>query len=209
MLSSSMIIFLQALAFICLPSIFLWAEKRIKIVTLLGTVILCYGIGLLVGNLPFMPIDTTFSKTMTEMSVPLAIPLLLFNVDLKAWLHLAPKTLLAFLCSIIAVTFATIVTGILFQGKLPELSKVAGMLAGVFVGGTPNMSAIGMALNVKKEIFVLLSASDLLVCGVYFFIVLSIGQRTLLLFLPRYENKQSGSISIPPSSTVHLSSQKI
>ncbi|MBI2521051.1 MAG: DUF819 family protein [Bdellovibrio sp.] len=189
-----MTIFFQAMAFICFPAIFLWAEKRVKIIALLGTVIICYGMGLLIGNLPFIPLDTDFSKTMTEASVPLAIPLLLFNVDLKAWFHLAPKTLLAFLCSIISVSFATIVSGIIFQGKLPELWKVAGMLTGVFVGGTPNMSAIGMALDVKQEIFVLLSASDLIVCGVYFFIILSVGQKALLLFLPRYNSKQNVGI---------------
>ena len=156
---------IQALFFIMMPAILLKMEKRFKIISIVGTVLLCYGLGLALGNQNFIPIDINISKQLTEITVPLAIPLLLFSMDIKGWLRLARPTVLSFSFSLLAIFISVILTSMMFKG-LPELWKMAGMLVGVYTGGTPNMSAIGLALDVKEEIFILLNASDLLVCGI-------------------------------------------
>src|SRR5690606_26567319 len=98
-------------------------------------------------------LDEKTSKTLTEAAVPLAIPLMLFSLDLKAWLRLAPKTVLSFCFSLFAICLSATLLAFAFQ-DLPELWKMAGMLVGVYTGGTPNMSAIGMALEVSNETFI-------------------------------------------------------
>lgn len=184
---------LQATFFVCAPFILLKLEKRFSIISLVGSVVLCYGLGLLLGNQNFIPIDVKLSQQLTEVTVPLAIPLLLFSMDLKAWLRLAKPTVLSFSFSLLAISISVVITSLLFKG-LPDLWKLSGMLVGVYTGGTPNMSAIGMALKVKEEMFILLNASDLLVCGAYFFIITSIGQKVLLRFLPPFEgDKNNGT----------------
>ncbi len=63
------------------------------------------------------------------------------------------------------------------------------MLIGVYTGGTPNLSAIGMALDVKEETFILLNSGDMLISSIYLLFILSIGQRVLLKFLPSFNSK--------------------
>jgi uncharacterized membrane protein len=187
---------LQATFFICAPFILLQLEKRFRIISLVGSVVLCYGLGLLLGNQFILPIDVKLSQQLTEITVPLAIPLLLFSMDIKAWLRLAKPTVLSFSFSLLAISISVLLTSLLFKG-LPELWKLSGMLVGVYTGGTPNMSAIGMALEVKEEMFILLNASDLFVCGVYFFIITSIGQKVLLTFLPPFKgDKNAGDYNL-------------
>ncbi len=184
---------LQAIFFAFAPFILMKLEKHFRLFSLVGSVVLCYGLGLLLGNQDFIPIDIKLSQQITEITVPLAIPLLLFSMDIKAWLKLARPTVLSFGFSLVAISISVLITSLIFNG-MPDLWKLSGMLVGVYTGGTPNMSAIGMALKVKEEIFILLNASDLLVCGVYFFIITSIGQKVLLIFLPPFKgDKNIGS----------------
>ena len=77
----------------------------------------------------------------------------------------------------------------IFRDQLSQPGAVAGMMIGVYTGGTPNMSAIGVALGVEEETFVLLNSADIVFSGIYFIFLLTIGKRILNLFLPSYKNK--------------------
>jgi uncharacterized membrane protein len=62
------------------------------------------------------------------------------------------------------------------------------MMIGVYTGGTPNMSAIGIALGVKEELFILLNSADIFFSGVYFIFLITVAQKFLLIFLPKYKS---------------------
>lgn len=69
------------------------------------------------------------------------------------------------------------------------------MLIGVYTGGTPNMSAIGMAFDTPKEVYVLLNSSDVVLGSIYFIFIITFIKRLLGLFLPDYKSniqKQPG-----------------
>ncbi|MHB8872826.1 MAG: DUF819 family protein [Myxococcaceae bacterium] len=177
---------LQVLVALAFPAAALYLAKRVKPLGWVGPVGLCYLLGLFLANLPGLRLDRDAAMRMAEVAVPLSMPLLLFSTRLRQWVKLARPTLLAFALACVAVVLSATLHGGLFRGRVDEAWKVAGMLVGVFVGGTSNMSAIGLSLQVKNETFVLLNASDLVLGGAYLLFLLTVGQRVLWLFLPRF-----------------------
>ncbi|MCF8296295.1 MAG: DUF819 family protein [Saprospiraceae bacterium] len=175
--------------FIFFPLLVIYLSKKWKVVNWISPVIICYAIGLLIANLPFLNINTEIATKVSEISIPLAIALLLFTTDFVKWLKYAGSTAFSFFLCIVSVTVSSVIAYYFFADKTEESWKIAGMLIGVYTGGTPNMSAIGMALDVKEETFILLNSGDMLICSIYLLFILTIGQRVLLKFLPSFNSK--------------------
>ncbi len=61
-----------------------------------------------------------------------------------------------------------------------------GKYRGCWLEGTPNMSAIGLALKVKEDTFILLNAADIVLSSFYLIFLMTVAQRLLLKFLPAF-----------------------
>jgi uncharacterized membrane protein len=169
---------------ILVPVATLWLEPRSRIVRFLSPVVVCYAVGMLLGNQPWVEFPTQVSLTACNITVALAIPLLLFSVNIVAWARLAKNTVLSFFLCMVSVMTVAAVTHYLFMPGLADSEKIAGMLVGVYTGGTPNMAAIGTALQVKPETFILLNAADMLVSFAYLFFILTVAGRLLKRLVP-------------------------
>lgn len=125
--------------------------------------------------------------TLMTATILVAIPLLLFSLDLKKWLKLAKGALL----SLFLATFSLLVmifSGFYFWGgEIDESWKVAGMLVGVYTGGTPNLAAIGTALNVSPNVFLLTHTYDLIIGSVCLLFLMTIAQQVFHVFLPKFQ----------------------
>jgi uncharacterized membrane protein len=166
---------LETVFYLLVPAAALWLEKRSRIVAFVGPVALCYVIGFAIGNTPGLRPDSQLALHLSTASVALAIPLLLFSLDFRGWLRQAPQTLLAFLWVVLAVCIATAIARPMFADHVAESASVAGMLVGVYTGGTPNLAAVGKALGVSNETFVMVNAADVLVSAPYFLFLITIG----------------------------------
>jgi uncharacterized membrane protein len=169
---------------VLVPILTLWLESRLKIVRILSPVVICYGVGMLLGNQPWVAFSNEVSLTACNITVALAIPLLLFSVNIIAWLRLAKNTLLSFVFCMLSVMLVSAVAHLIFKDSLNESEKIAGMLVGVYTGGTPNMAAIGTALNVESNTFILLNAADMVVSFGYLFFILMVAGRLLKKIVP-------------------------
>ena len=180
--------------FVAVPAGALWLEKRVRLVAALGSVALCYLVGFIVGNAPGVFVDSKLALEISTASVAFAIPLLLFSLDFPAWLRLAPRTLLAFAWAVTAVCLATAAAAPLFADRVVDSAKVAGMLVGVYTGGTPNLAAVGKMLGVSTETFVTVNAADVLVSAPYFLFLISFG--------PKLLGRVLETPSVPPGEVV-------
>ncbi|MFZ0493244.1 MAG: DUF819 family protein [Acidimicrobiia bacterium] len=175
-------------AFLGFPAMARWGARRFKPLEFLGPIVLCYLFGIALGNL--FTVDTELATTFTEATVILAIPLLLFTTDFRAWLRIAKPAVLSFVLATVAVvitsTIATLVLSVAHDWQM------AGMTVGVYTGGTPNMSAVGLALDVPDETFVLMNGADVILSGLYLLFLLSIAQRVLGRFLPAFDLSRFG-----------------
>lgn len=182
-ISLIMELILPVLAILGLPFIILRYEKKFKLIEWLSPVVCCYGFGILLGNLPAIGWPGDLSRNVSEVSVMVATPLLLLSTDFPGWLKLAKTTILSFVFLVISVMVVGYLSGLLFQGRDPEVWKMAGMLTGVYIGSTPNLTAIGKVLEVREEAFIILNAVDIALGGAYLLFILSIGVKIISLFL--------------------------
>lgn len=166
---------------LCLgPRLMTFLCDRFRLLGMLGPVFLCYAAGFIMSLV--IP-DTSLAMTLSEVLVPVAIPLILFSADFLSVKRLAKPTLRSFALVIVSVFCVTVVAYFIFRHTVPEAYKYAGMLIGLYTGGTPNLMAIGVALGVADTNIVLANASDVVVGGVYFLLLISVMPRLCRRFL--------------------------
>jgi uncharacterized membrane protein len=182
----------EVLLSLLVPLAVLWLEPRSRVVRFLSPVVVCYGVGMLFGNQPLIEFSDPVALTTCNLTVALAIPLLLFSVNIGAWLRLAKNTVISFFFCMLAVMVSSSVVHYFYRSGLEESHKMAGMLVGVYTGGTPNMAAIGTALQVRSETFILLNAADIMASFVYLFFILVLAVRIPHRFLPATPKLNSG-----------------
>ena len=124
--------------------------------------------------------------------IPIAIPLLLFSLDLRRWLKLVKGALLSLILAMVSLLVTIFLGHFLFSNAITNSWKVSGMLIGVYTGGTPNLAAIGTALNVTPDIFILTHTYDLIIGAVALLFLMTIAQRLFHTFLPRFNPVRKG-----------------
>jgi uncharacterized membrane protein len=186
----------EVLLSVLVPLAVLWLERRSRVVRFLSPVVVCYGVGILFGNQQLIEFSNPVALTTCNVTVALAIPLLLFSVNIGAWLRLAKNTVISFFFCMLAVMVSSTVVHYFYRTGLEESHKIAGMLVGVYTGGTPNMAAIGTALQVQSETFILLNAADILASFVYLFFILMVAVRIphrIMKATPKIDNDENGA----------------
>ncbi|MBL8937668.1 MAG: DUF819 family protein [Archangium sp.] len=199
---------IQAVACFVVPALAMWAAERVKLFKILGPVVLCYAAGTIAANIPGVQVDQKVAMSLNEGSVALAIPLLLFSTELKKWLSLGWKLLLSFALACVSAVVAAGGVAWLFRHQTDEWWKVAGMLVGVYVGGTANMSAVGLALETKTETFVLLSAADVVAGGAWLLVLLTVAQRALGKVLKPFTLEAHHELVEHPSESLSVWTKK-
>lgn len=153
------------------------AERRGWAPSWLSSIIACYGIGIIVANLRIWPVDNKLLESVAGASMLLGLPLLLFAVRIKDSLRYARTMLLGFGLCCLAGLLCTAAVGWYLSGQMDDAWRVSGMLVGLYTGGTPNVQAIGLALEAPAEYMVLVQAADVLLGGAYLL--------GLITFLPK------------------------
>jgi uncharacterized membrane protein len=167
------------------PLLLLKLEKKVKLIEWLSPVVCCYALGILLGNVLAPVWDVSLARTLSEVSVMLALPMLLFAVDFLGWFKLAKTTILSFVLLILCVMVVSFFSGKLFESFDPEVWKMSAMLVGVYVGGSANLTAIGKMLAIRDDAFIMLNAVDVVLGGIYLLFILSVGVKILTkLLLP-------------------------
>lgn len=162
---------------------------RTKVGRWLGPVVVAYLFGMVLANLPLglsperRQEATDLSETVAAASLMLAIPLLLVGTQVRALLKVAPRMLSSFLFACIAATVSSVGVCLLVERILPNARQIAAMLVGVYVGGTANMAALRLALDVPADRYMALNAADVVAGGVYLFLLMAFGPRAARFLL--------------------------
>ena len=194
--------FIQTLFLIFIPLATIYLERKGSVITkYVSPVLLCYLFGIIAGNIHFFHLNPDLSTYISYVSILIAIPVLLFSTNLIRWLKLAPKTVLAFSFNIISVLCCSIIFGLLIKDSFTDSWKLSGMLVGVYTGGTPNMSAIGIALHVTESFFVLVNAADVILGGIYLIFLLTAAKKLLGKIMPGFKNYASEEDNHPSENS--------
>lgn len=165
---------------ICLlvPALFLQLIQRSALAKKIGVIILCYGAGIIVGNLQIIPPELLpVQNTLTEVSIALALPMLLFTLNIRQWGRVARKAMFSMLFATSAVVACVSFLFVYLQSpqhNQTELAQLAGMSVGVYTGGTPNLAAIKSGLNIDHDLYLIFHSFDTLMGATYMLFMVSI-----------------------------------
>ena len=194
-----------AIIAVCLftPLLILWLTWRFPVLNKVGTIIIAYIIGCLLGLTGLIPDTTEVHKVQTDIAtyaIPFAIPLLLFSSDLKSWMRLAPSFIKSTLFGILGCCIAIVIGFLICAGDDREaFASIGGMLTGLYTGGNANLASIKMALGVDDTTYIITSAYSTLLSAVYLFFVIIFGKRVLRLLLPDFPKEK-----VAPSGDVEM-----
>ncbi|PLR95799.1 beta-carotene 15,15'-monooxygenase [Bacillus sp. T33-2] len=120
-------------------------------------------IGILLSNFKILPHWNDVYGVFFEYAIPVSLTMMLLNVNIKEWLRLAKRPLLAMGYAVLSVTVVTFLASLIFADKIEEGWKIAGMFIGTYTGGSANLTAIGTGLDATPETFASANAADYVV----------------------------------------------
>ena len=180
------------LFYVFFPAVILYLSYKFEFINKIGAVVVAYIFGLILGNSGILPEGSAkIQDLVATVAVPLSLPLLLFSMQINKVKSLAGKALLSMFISIVSLILIVYVGFIFFGDKLPESYKTAGLLIGVYTGGTPNLASIKTALDISNETYILTHTYDTILSVILIAFFITIGQKVYNLFLPKFSGNSN------------------
>lgn len=186
-------IYIITAIYLLFPLLIIFLFKRYKLFQKVGTVILAYAVGIIMALTGMTDFGQTadaetlagIQKWIMNLAVPIAIPLMLFSSNFKLWTKSLPKTILALAGGLIAILVAVISAFFIFRNSgIDDLADVAGMMTGIYTGGTMNFYALGAALEVDPNTITFVYTFEMLVTFPLLVFIVGGGYKLFRKWLP-------------------------
>ena len=157
------------------PAVVLWACNKWKVLGKIGPVLILYFLGIIIANLNLIPAEyTKLQDTISTIAIPLALPMMLYSCNFKKF---SVKTSLKItIIGIVAVAIAVLAGFLAFRGGMgEEAATIGGAVMGKCTGGTPNLAALKVMLNMENSTFIILNSFDMVICFFYLVFLMTVG----------------------------------
>jgi uncharacterized membrane protein len=177
-----------AVVFLLVPALALALAHRYAWAAKAGAIVLCYAAGLVVANLGLVPVQfAPTQKLISEVTIALALPMILFTVDVRAWSRIAGKALASMALAVVSIVVVAVALFFVYRSMgTPAPHELAGLAVGVYTGGTPNLAAIKTALGVSDTRYLLFNAFDTVISAVYLMFMVSLAKPLFGRLLPAW-----------------------
>lgn len=173
---------LLVLIYLLVPAGVIMLCRKVEFLGKLGPILILYIIGIIIGNVFHPSAMASVQDILSNATVPLAIPLMLFGCTFRR--SQTRSQLLALITGILAVTLAVVAGFFIFRKSVPDAARVGGLLTGVYTGGTMNMAALKSIVGASEEEFILLNSYDMVICFLYLTFLMSFGIKLFRRILP-------------------------
>ena len=180
--------------YLLFPILIVSAFHKWKPLQKIGTVIMAYTVGIILSLTGMVQFDINsaeavrFGQVQTwimNLAVPIAIPLMLFNCDFKLWTKSLPKTFATLIGGLLSVLIAIVSAFFIFRNSgIENFHNVAGMMTGIYTGGTMNFYALGAALKVDPNVIMFVYTFEMLVTFPLILFITGGGYRFFRKILP-------------------------
>lgn len=194
-----MITNLMIAGYIVFPILIILVFMRFRWARRVGTVLAAYVIGVVIALTGILPVDAEpdaarlfkIQDLLMKVSVPIAIPLMLFNSDFKLWTKSLPKTMAVLGGGLLSVVLAVFSGYFIFRNThIPQFENVAVMMTGLYTGGTMNFAALGEAYHVDPTIISITLTFETIVTLPFILFILVGGYKFFRKILP-FQNSTS------------------
>lgn len=175
----------------------IWLEQKTRIGSkITGCVMALIG-AMILSNTGIIPLDAAAYDFVWDYIIPLSIPMLLFNADIRKIGRESGRLLIIYLISGIGTIAGGIVAYNLLKGAFADLGLVLPMMIGTYTGGSVNLAAMSDVYNVGGELVSSSVVADNLLMALYFFaLIAAAGSK---FFLKRYRHPLIDELSAAES----------
>jgi uncharacterized membrane protein len=164
--------------------------------------------GLIVGNTGLIPDSVAPVQTaLADVCVALALPMLLFTLNIKEWSAMAGKAMLSL---VFATTSVVAVASTFYfsyaDSNSVQSSHLAAMSVGVYTGGTANLAAIKSGLDIPNDLYLLFHSFDTVIGAIYMLFMMSIAVPIFRRILPTPRANDDSRIIHSASQSLELES---
>ena len=191
MLTTLLLIF-----YIVAPAGVLYLCRKNRLFNKIGPVLTLYLLGVAIANIGILPSATDarqnltgFQNSISEILIPLALPMMLFGCNFKKF---SPgKSLKALVVGVFSVALFAFIGFLLFKGNLGEESSMMGAaLTGQYLGGAANLAAIKQMVGLSTENFIILSTCNLIVSFFYLMLLMGGGVKLARRIVGKHGSKE-------------------
>ncbi len=150
-----------------------YLEQKTRIGSKVTGCVMALIFAMVLSNTGIIPLDAAAYDFVWSYIIPLAIPMLLFNADVKRIGRESGRLLIIYLISGIGTVAGGIVAYNLLKGAIADLGLVLPMMIGTYTGGSVNLVAMSDAYNVGGELVSSSVVADNLLMALYFFALIA------------------------------------
>lgn len=175
-----MIQFISLLFYFLFPCVIIFLCRRSPFFEKIGEILTLYVVGIIISNVVVFPLGLGdklkgIQDALTSVTILLAFPMILFGCDFRNWK--LRKAITALCIGLVSVVVVDIIGFYIFNDEQTGFEKIAGLLVGVYTGGTPNLASLKIALNVDAETYIFVHTFDMIISFVYLVFLMSCGIR--------------------------------
>lgn len=144
--------------------------------------------------------DSTLSL-LQSITICLALPLVLFSLDIRKFFKVAKKGMLCMLLAGVSVVLVTFVLHLIFRSSSEHSAQYAAGAVAVYTGGTVNFGSIRNAIGISNNDYIVFNTYDSVVSVIYIFFLSTIGRKFFLKAFKMKPFEQDDSASAAIDST--------
>lgn len=129
---------------------------------------------LILSNLKVIPTEAPVYDAVWSYVVPLAVPMLLFNADIKKIGRDSGRVLIIYLFSGIGTILGGFVAYFALKNAIPALNDIVPMFVGTYTGGSVNFVAMSQQYKVPGATVSAALVADNLLMALYFFTLMAL-----------------------------------
>lgn len=146
---------------------YVWASK-------ITGCILALSFTLILSNLKVIPTEAPVYDAVWDYVVPLAVPMLLFNADIKKIGRDSGRVLLIYLMSGLGTVLGGFIAYFALKNAIPALNDIVPMFVGTYTGGSVNFVAMSQQYDVPGATVSAALVADNLLMALYFFTLIAL-----------------------------------
>lgn len=186
---------LTLIVYLLVPALLIILCQRVRWLDKAGVVVLSFAGGIALSSTGLLPqwvgagALQAVQTNLSEIAIALALPLLVFSIDVKASFGMAGDTMKSLGVALIAVIIASAVGAFIYADSLANVWQIAGMSVGAYTGGGPNMAAIKTAIGADENTFTTMITYDILLSALYLMFVMTLAKPIFSRFLRPYSSQ--------------------
>lgn len=154
----------------------IWLEQKYSWAAKLSACVICLILSMLLANTGVIPSEAAAYDFIWDYVIPMSIPMLLYNADIRKIWRESGRLLGIFLLGSLGSLAGGVIGFFAVRGSLgADIAKAAAsMFTGTYVGGSVNLVAMSEAADAPGELVSASIVADNLVMALYFFVLVAI-----------------------------------